>query len=122
MSTQLPTGAILRWVAGGSALALLAFVVGCRSLEELAPPVEVTVLQATDQQALDIEAMQRGRQIYITNCAKCHVVEAVGDYTMDQWRQLLPEMAKESKLDEQRAADVRVYVLTTRQVLQLTSP
>lgn len=112
----------MRWVAGGSALAVLVFVIGCRSLEQLAPPVEVTVLQATDKQALDIEAMQRGRQIYITNCAKCHVVEAIGDYTMDEWRQLLPEMAEESKLDEQRAADVRAYVLSTRQVLQLTSP
>ena len=93
-------------------LGAVAIVVGCVSTVEMAPPVGPQMLAAAP--GTDVAALQRGRGIYLTACARCHNIEPIGRYSQQQWRALLPEMIAESKLDAQQAADVEAYLLSAR--------
>ena len=94
------------------ALALLT-IIGCATLEQLAPPLPSSlpvgspaaislgsISDATLQQA------KRGRQIYITECRRCHSPEPVTGYSQVQWDEILPRMAKNSKLPPEKMADI----------------
>ncbi|MEW6746023.1 MAG: cytochrome c [Planctomycetota bacterium] len=100
-------------------LIALAVAGGCRSLAELAPPVEP---HWAAEPGSKIAALERGREIYITTCASCHQVMAIGDLSLEKWQAVLPEMVEESSLDAGRSADLKAYVLAARQWLEATRP
>jgi mono/diheme cytochrome c family protein len=81
---------------------------GCLSLEQAAP--QATALVAAGSPVPG--ELVRGRELYITACAKCHAVEPVLDYPREQWlATILPEMNKLTKLTPGDAAAVQAYVL-----------
>ena len=101
------------------ALALLT-IIGCATLEQLAPPLPPpgppgspnaislgSISDATLQQA------KRGRQIYITECIRCHSPERVTRYSQVQWDDILPRMAKKSKLPPEKITDIAAYIRLT---------
>lgn len=88
--------------------AIAVVIVGCVSLEELAPPVDQRLVAAAP--GVDAASLERGRRIYITKCAKCHSVEPVHRYTRGEWDEILPDMAAESMLDASEHRDVEHYV------------
>ncbi len=103
-----------------SAAALLFTIIGCATLEQLAPPLPSSISvdspnavslgsisDATLQQA------KRGRQIYITECRRCHSPEPVTGYTQVQWDEILPRMAKESELPPEKITDIAAYIRLT---------
>lgn len=59
------------------------------------------------------DTLERGRSIYITQCARCHSPEPVTGYTEAQWRETLPRMSHEAMLTDQQTVDVRDYVMAT---------
>lgn len=87
---------------------------GCMTLEEMAPPVDGPMAQASMTGGHNMERLWRGREIYIGQCAKCHNVEPIGRYSASEWQKILPEMAEETKLTPEQAADVHTYVMTAR--------
>jgi mono/diheme cytochrome c family protein len=91
-----------QWVC----LSIAGLIAGCVSIEQLAPPVDVTWAG----QSQDMASLQRGRQIYITQCARCHVVEPVRYYSKEKWAVILPKMVLEAKLTGPEGADVREYI------------
>jgi len=95
----------MRYLA--TVLIVMGVIAGCRSLSELAPPVDSAAGASVGG---GVEPLRRGRRIYITTCAKCHAVTAVDDYTRIKWREILPEMIEESNLDATEAADVTAYI------------
>jgi len=97
------------------ALGLGLVLSGCMTIEEMAPPVEGTVIQAASDHGADIESLQRGRALYLNQCIRCHGVEAVDRYSDAKWRELMPEMADEAKLNAHQEQDVLLYVLIARQ-------
>lgn len=52
----------------------------------------------------------RGRQIYVTRCAKCHAPEPVKKYSPAEWQTIMPEMAEETNLSSADSAAVMAYV------------
>ena len=72
--------------------------------EELAPAVAV-------RQAGDVEALRRGRAVYVTECAACHRLYAPADYTPEQWRGMVARMARRASLAGDQAADLLLYLM-----------
>lgn len=102
--------------------ALTLGISGCMTLEQMAPPVDDPLAQVAVQRGMDAAAARRGREIYITDCAKCHTVEPIGRYSQDEWAKILPEMAEESKLSASQLNDLRAYVVSARAFLDLPPP
>lgn len=80
---------------------------GCVSLEESAP---TTATLAAQGHSAHGAALEEGRNIYITRCAKCHRVYPVRQYSSAEWSDILPEMVAKSKLPPADEAAVRGYV------------
>ncbi len=76
-----------------------------------APPVTPS---AAARSGYDAASLERGRAIYLTACVRCHRARLVGDYSAAQWRDVLPVMARKSRLTAAQERDVTAYVLTLR--------
>jgi mono/diheme cytochrome c family protein len=93
---------------------------GCLSLEQMAPPIDEAFLRTSPAESGRVQALRRGRDLYLGVCAKCHTVEPIGKYSVDKWREILPEMAEESKLNAGQYEDVKTYIFAAR--LYLDTP
>ncbi|MEJ6776919.1 MAG: hypothetical protein QNK85_06305 [Crocinitomicaceae bacterium] len=51
-----------------------------------------------------------GKVIYEEKCHRYHKLKTVTDYSEAQWANILPDMAKKSKLDESQTALVDQYI------------
>lgn len=81
---------------------------GCLSLEQAAPLPATLVAPGTPVPA----GLARGRELYVTACAKCHAPEPVLAYPREKWlASILPEMNKMTKLSPADADAVQAYVL-----------
>ena len=94
-------------------LAALVTVIGCATINELAPPVGEPTLREGETMGVPAANLERGRTIYITKCAQCHSPEPVTGYSEGQWRETLPRMSHEAMLTAQETSDVRNYVMVT---------
>lgn len=83
---------------------LSAGATGCVSLEQIAPPVGALASSHSVQVAV-------GRDLYITKCAKCHAPEPVIRYSAERWKEIIPDMAEETKLTAEETAAVGAYVM-----------
>lgn len=101
------------WSTTLTALAVLAMSYGCETIEDLAPPVGHSTLQLAASRGVSAERVMRGREIYVTNCARCHSPEPVRRYTVDDWEGILPRMSQRSKLARQDAGALQEYVVLT---------
>ncbi len=90
---------------------------GCMTLEQMAPPVGDKFQLLAARHRVDVATLELGRQIYLSDCVKCHGVEPIGRYSERRWREILPRMAQESELDHQRRAAVEAYVTLARTLL-----
>lgn len=93
------------WWAGVLLPALLAACGGWQP-----EPVPGT-LPAANNAAL----LQRGHDLHLQKCAKCHLFVDPRRFTEDDWRaRIMPEMAAKSELGEADAAAVLAYLLEVR--------
>lgn len=76
--------AVVRVLLATAALA----VGGCASIEESAPPVAVLAASGHGGRSA---ALEQGRTIYITRCAKCHRVYPVRQYSATEWNDIIPD-------------------------------
>ena len=84
----------------GGALVLLSFLPSCVSLDTAAPQLGPP----------GSGLLAEGRAIYVGQCAKCHAVEPVLDYTRAEWGTIMPDMAERTKLTAAETAAVTSYV------------
>jgi mono/diheme cytochrome c family protein len=98
-----------RFVLSSRSLPLLAVVLlqACVSLDTAAPPVATLRPAAAGGGSIQLD---HGRTIYITKCAKCHAPEPVRNYSAARWREIIPEMAEETKLSSAETEALRAYV------------
>jgi mono/diheme cytochrome c family protein len=104
------------WKSSGRVIWGLAVLIlfGCVAIGELAPVVDERLLAVAQEGASSAGALESGRQIYLTTCAKCHLPEPVGRYSREEWERILPEMAKLSGLDSGQFDDLKNYVLAAK--------
>lgn len=101
------------------AIVMSLIVVGCATIEDLAPPVDATMIELAGAHEIDIDRLSRGRELYITACAQCHRPEPVIRYAQDQWRRILPRMSMLARLVPDDAEAVEVYLRLTLQAADL---
>ena len=97
-------------------LGMFSQFLGCQTLEQRAPPVGEEFQKVADRHRVDVATLELGREIYLSECARCHSVEPIDRYSADRWRRILPRMSLETKLDERETVALETYV-TLAQVL-----
>ena len=103
-------------------------VAGCMTTRQLAPPVEDITTAGMEAEGVgahsfyETAALTRGRDIYLTQCISCHAPEPIDRYTLDQWREILPDMAHEARLNESQISDLSTYVITARKYFDRRRP
>jgi len=89
----------------------LLLVTACATIEELAPPVNEAMLAAlAPRDAASDERIERGREVYVTKCARCHSPERVTHYALARWEEILPRMAQKASLSTEDHAAVEQYI------------
>lgn len=89
---------------------------GCLTIEQMAPPVGPEfVTMGTN--GVTRAVLERGRQVYLSDCTRCHSVEPINRYSADRWRAIIERMGPESKLDESRMTALEAYILAAHKVL-----
>jgi len=64
-----------------------------------------------------VSQLERGYIVHQTKCAKCHPFENPANYEINQLtHEIMPEMARKSKLDQADEQAVLAYLLAARQV------
>lgn len=96
--------AVLRWALVAAAAA------GCASSANLAPPVDPAMIEAGRTAGVDAQSLQRGRQVYLGACARCHSPVAVQSRTPQQWERILHRMEPLSGLNDSDRAALRAYL------------
>ncbi len=96
------------WVGG---IVLTRVVVGCATIDELAPPVDEVMLSTAELNDQSLAMLQDGRDLYITRCARCHSPESVTAYTPEQWSTILPRMAEKAGLSVEERLGVKEYIM-----------
>lgn len=51
-----------------------------------------------------------GRRIYLTHCTRCHASVNIADHSPDQWRKILPDMIRRSRLTDRQSDEVTAYI------------
>ena len=110
---------VRRWISA-VVLVTCVVVVGCATIEDLAPPVDATVLQLAAAHEIDADRLSQGRLLYITACARCHRPEPVIRYTPQRWREILSRMSTRARFGPDDAEAVDAYVRLTLQAADLS--
>ena len=103
-------------MAGIGLLWMAASLLGCVSLEQLAPPIGDRVVVIGRDHGFDLNTLSHGRQVYLSRCIQCHNLEPIQRYSQAQWQAIVMEMAVEAKIDTRQTSDLLAYLLTARRV------
>ncbi len=98
---------------------VMAAALGCLSIEQMAPLVEGHVAHFGIQNGAPHPQLLRGRELYVTQCIRCHTVEPVNRYSLEEWAEILPEMAKETKLTRADMQALRSYIHAAHAAMSL---
>ena len=52
-----------------------------------------------------------GKQLYESSCGKCHELKNTTDYTANEWRPIMNNMADKAKFNAEQKANVLAYVI-----------
>lgn len=124
MPTSRKTGlGLRRWLRVMPLITMGVGLLGCMTLEQMAPPVDQDLVQLSATSDAPVRAneatLARGRHVFINKCISCHSLEPVGRYSVEEWNTIIPEMAEEANLTEGQQADLRAYVFTARRLIEL---
>jgi cytochrome c5 len=72
---------------------------------------DVEKVETTESLPVESERVAEGRKVYNEHCGKCHKLKDVPSFTQAQWKTIVPDMAKKSKLTLEQEAAVMNYVL-----------
>ena len=110
---------VRRWISAVVVVASL-IIIGCATIDDLAPPVDAAVLQLAAAHEIDAERLSQGRALYITACARCHRPEPVVRYTREHWDRILRRMSARAQFSPDEAEAVEAYVQLTLQAADLS--
>lgn len=55
-------------------------------------------------------SMEKGKTVFVTKCGNCHGLKNPGDYTIDQWNNILKVEMPKANLDNKEADQVTAYL------------
>ena len=98
----------------------LGAVVSACGPSYLAPPVTPQLVKLSPA---PMNLLARGYEIHQTKCAKCHAFENPADYGIDDLKfEIMPEMARRSKLNSEDEKAVLAYLLAARSMSPKLKP
>lgn len=80
------------------------FIVSC------SPKTTEVATEPVSEKEMPTSDIAEGKVVLLKNCAKCHEMKPIHDYTSGQWTKILPEMIKKSRLNEEEARQITAYV------------
>lgn len=110
MSNEGTRNRVVTALAIVAGLGMFPLYSGCMTLEQMAPPVGGEFRMIAARHSVEVTTLELGREIYISDCARCHSVEPIGRYSAQHWRNILPTMAEKTLLNKRSAEAVESYV------------
>lgn len=95
------------------ALTTLALIVACTpKTAEVVEVVTVTTEETTEAAVMRKPSVEEseGMTLYNTNCNKCHELKTISDFSAESWQKIIPNMAKQAKLDATQESRIMAYV------------
>jgi hypothetical protein len=106
----------MRLVLSGGVCVVVSLA-GCLTIEQMAPPVGPAFVQVGATRGVPMSVLEKGREVYLSDCTRCHSVEPINRYSEDRWVAIIDRMGEVTKLDESRTDALRAYVSAARVVL-----
>lgn len=86
------------------------YLIGGLMVVACSPKTTETVTEPATDTTMPKADIAEGKVVYLKDCAKCHAVKPVHNYTQEQWMKILPAMIKKARLDEDKSRQVTAYV------------
>jgi len=62
---------------------------GCQTGPSNAFPTAEALAHSGSVRATEISTLERGRRVYATRCAECHVARPIAGQSVEQWRHVI---------------------------------
>jgi cytochrome c5 len=102
-------------------LVAAVMTVGCQTTEQMAPPVTPSFVANLGDANMETGHLEQGRHTYVTMCARCHNIEPITRYSVEQWPKIVDRMSKKAHLQNEQESDLLKYILAARKIID-TSP
>lgn len=109
------TRRLVRLLFGGG-VGITFTLAGCLTIEQMAPPVGPE-FSSIGTNGATRAVLEGGREVYLSDCTRCHSIEPINRYSIDRWRAIIERMGPQSKLDVSRTAALQAYILAAHKVL-----
>lgn len=57
-----------------------------------------------------VDSLSLGRELYINKCSNCHNLYLPSSYTKEEWKKIIDDMQKRSKIDDKQKESIYTYV------------
>ena len=98
-------GLILVWAIG-----ITVTGSGCAGPRSSVPTADELSAAGALPRGLDLDAIRRGRVIFVTECGACHRLYLPGEYSPEEWRPISRRMAERASLGTDQAVDLEAYL------------
>ena len=107
------------WVLflGAFVLCLSAAAAGCVTSSRWSMPT-AQQLSTEWSRPVDLEALDRGRVIAMTECSECHRQYWPGEYETEEWPDILEEMARRASLSGEELESVTLYLTVASDIVR----
>lgn len=87
-------------------VALIAIALySCGGSKSAAPMVEAKKVEMTP-------ALAEGKNLYESNCAKCHKLYSPSDFSKEDWRPIVSSMQKKARLNDEQGNSIYNYLIS----------
>lgn len=93
-----------------AALSLAAAVAGCAGGKASVPTAEQLSAAGALPRGSDVDAVRRGRVVFVTECGACHRLYLPAEYAPQKWRTIATRMGIRASLGEEQIADLVEYL------------
>ena len=92
---------------------VLVVIISC------SPALYLPTLADSQNAGAPLEALTRGRNLYVTNCENCHYLYKPQHFTRNEWRKVMPDMQKRAEINDQDKTLIINYLLARSKDFQL---
>jgi hypothetical protein len=85
----------------------------CSPARSLPTEQEVS-LAKKEWKDVDLISLRTGCSLYSGKCGRCHELYKPGEYSEDDWADILPHMARKAKITDAEQELIRRFILTRR--------
>ncbi|MBS1772079.1 MAG: hypothetical protein JST82_04420 [Bacteroidetes bacterium] len=91
--------------------AALLLVAACTSKKATTSAKSPADVVAEVKKNYTADDMAHGKELWQSNCNKCHKLHDGPEFSVEKWENVLPRMIKRAKLSDDDGAKVRAYLI-----------